>query len=169
MDKDSGKSKGFCFLKYEDQRSTVLAMDNLNGVQVGSRLIRVDHARYEPTEEPEIEEEEIGEVSKNLAQQYQDMVDDELKRYFANVESEDEIAKYKDADKIRYNPRNDSINNSTFNSVRKQNEEAQVEIDKAKENDQTEDEGEDKFEDPMVELLENKEKTMNKKRTIDDT
>ncbi|GMF52238.1 unnamed protein product [[Candida] boidinii] len=97
------------------------------------------------------------------------MVDDELKRYFANVESEDEIAKYKDADKIRYNPRNDSINNSTFNSARKQNEEAQVEIDKAKENDQTEDEGEDKFEDPMVELLENKEKTMNKKRTIDDT
>mgnify|MGYP003367475158 CR=1 FL=1 len=31
------------------------------------------------------------------------MVDNELKRDFASVESEDGIAKYKDADKIRYN------------------------------------------------------------------
>ncbi|GMF05861.1 unnamed protein product [[Candida] boidinii] len=97
------------------------------------------------------------------------MVDDELERDFANVESEDEIAKYKDANKIRYDPRNDPINNSTFNSVRKRNEEAQVEIDKGKEKDQTEDEGEDGFEVPMAEFLVNKEKTLNKKRTIDDT
>jgi RNA-binding motif X-linked protein 2 len=33
-DKATGKSKGFCFLCYEDQRSTVLAVDNLNGVKV---------------------------------------------------------------------------------------------------------------------------------------
>lgn len=33
-DKDTGKSKGFCFLAYEDQRSTVLAVDNFNGIQV---------------------------------------------------------------------------------------------------------------------------------------
>ena len=33
-DKKSGKSKGFCFLAYEDQRSTVLAVDNLNGFKV---------------------------------------------------------------------------------------------------------------------------------------
>jgi len=33
-DKKSGKSKGFCFLCYEDQRSTILAVDNLNGIQV---------------------------------------------------------------------------------------------------------------------------------------
>ncbi|OUM54851.1 hypothetical protein BVG19_g4287 [[Candida] boidinii] len=75
-EEDRGKSKGFCFLKYEDQRSTVLAVDNLNGVQVGSRRIRVDHTRYKPPKEPETEEEEIGEDSKNLAQQYQDMVDE---------------------------------------------------------------------------------------------
>ncbi|GME94907.1 unnamed protein product [[Candida] boidinii] len=65
------------------------------------------------------------------------MVVDELKKEFANVESKDEIAKYKDADKIRYNPTNDLINNST-NSVRRRNEEAQVEINKGNENDQTE-------------------------------
>ena len=33
-EKVSGKSKGFCFICYEDQRSTILAVDNLNGVKV---------------------------------------------------------------------------------------------------------------------------------------
>lgn len=42
-DKDSGKSKGFCFLCYEDQRSTILAVDNLNGIKILNRAIRVDH------------------------------------------------------------------------------------------------------------------------------
>lgn len=42
-DKDTGKSKGFCFLCYEDQRSTVLAVDNLNGIKILNRTIRVDH------------------------------------------------------------------------------------------------------------------------------
>ena len=33
-DKKTGKSKGFCFLAYEDQKSTVLAVDNFNGIKV---------------------------------------------------------------------------------------------------------------------------------------
>lgn len=33
-DKKTGKSKGFCFICYEDQRSTVLAVDNFNGIKV---------------------------------------------------------------------------------------------------------------------------------------
>ena len=33
-DKKTGKSKGFCFLAYENQRSTVLAVDNFNGIKV---------------------------------------------------------------------------------------------------------------------------------------
>ncbi|KAK7798816.1 hypothetical protein U0070_009180 [Myodes glareolus] len=41
-DKKPGKSKGFCFLCYEDQRSTVLAVDNLNGIKIKGRTIRVD-------------------------------------------------------------------------------------------------------------------------------
>ncbi|KAH7377002.1 U2 snRNP component IST3 [Plectosphaerella cucumerina] len=45
-DKETGKSKGFGWLKYEDQRSTDLAVDNLGGATIGSRLVRVDHARY---------------------------------------------------------------------------------------------------------------------------
>ncbi|PVU97214.1 hypothetical protein BB559_002113 [Furculomyces boomerangus] len=44
-DKETGKSKGFCFLQYEDQRSTVLAVDNFNGIKLVGRVIRVDHVR----------------------------------------------------------------------------------------------------------------------------
>ena len=33
-DKSSGKFKGYGFLCYEDQRSTILAVDNLNGIKV---------------------------------------------------------------------------------------------------------------------------------------
>jgi RNA-binding motif X-linked protein 2 len=42
-DKTTGKSKGFAFLAYEDQRSTVLAVDNLSGAKVAGRKIRVEH------------------------------------------------------------------------------------------------------------------------------
>ncbi|MCJ1298461.1 hypothetical protein MMC08_001251 [Hypocenomyce scalaris] len=45
-DKETGKSKGFAFLKYEDQRSTDLAVDNLGGASVLGRIIKVDHTRY---------------------------------------------------------------------------------------------------------------------------
>ncbi|KAJ8873044.1 hypothetical protein PR048_026660 [Dryococelus australis] len=41
-DKNTGKSKGFCFLCYEDQRSTVLAVDNFNGIK-GCDTQRVLH------------------------------------------------------------------------------------------------------------------------------
>jgi len=42
-DHGTGKSKGFGFLCYEDQRSTILAVDNLNGFKILNRMIRVDH------------------------------------------------------------------------------------------------------------------------------
>ncbi|KAK3674769.1 RNA-binding protein Cwf29 [Recurvomyces mirabilis] len=45
-DKETGKSRGFCFLKYEDQRSCDLAVDNLSGAGVMGRVISVDHTRY---------------------------------------------------------------------------------------------------------------------------
>lgn len=35
--------QGFCFIKYEDQRSTILAVDNFNGIELLGRTIRVDH------------------------------------------------------------------------------------------------------------------------------
>ncbi|KIY96477.1 RNA-binding motif protein, X-linked 2 [Monoraphidium neglectum] len=42
-DKATGKTKGFAFLAYDDQRSTVLAVDNLNGATVAGRKVRVEH------------------------------------------------------------------------------------------------------------------------------
>lgn len=38
-DKENGKSKGVAFLAYEDQRSTILAVDNLNGITVSTIVI----------------------------------------------------------------------------------------------------------------------------------
>mmetsp|Transcript_8624 Transcript_8624/g.12937 ORF Transcript_8624/g.12937 Transcript_8624/m.12937 type:complete len:249 (+) Transcript_8624:19-765(+) len=44
---DTGKSRGFAFVKYEDARSCVLAVDNLGGSCVLGRMLRVDHVeRY---------------------------------------------------------------------------------------------------------------------------
>lgn len=42
-DKKTGNSKGFAFLRYEDQRSTILAVDNFNGTKVLGRTLKVDH------------------------------------------------------------------------------------------------------------------------------
>ena len=55
-DKETGKSKGFAFLKYEDQRSTDLAVDNLGGASVLGRILKVDHTRYKRKDE----EAEVG-------------------------------------------------------------------------------------------------------------
>lgn len=49
-DRNTGKSKGFAFLKYEDQRSCDLAVDNLGGAEVLGRVLKVDHTRYKKME-----------------------------------------------------------------------------------------------------------------------
>jgi RNA-binding motif X-linked protein 2 len=55
-DKETGKSRGFAFLKYEDQRSTDLAVDNLGGATVMGRMLSVDHVRYKRREEEGVED-----------------------------------------------------------------------------------------------------------------
>ncbi len=57
-DKESGKSRGFAFLKYEDQRSTDLAVDNLGGASIMGKLLKVDHTRYKRRDGEEEEDEE---------------------------------------------------------------------------------------------------------------
>lgn len=42
-DKLTNKSKGFAFIKYEDNRSTILAVDNFNGTKLLGRTLRCDH------------------------------------------------------------------------------------------------------------------------------
>lgn len=73
-DKETGKPKGFAFLKYDDQRSTVLAVDNFNGATLLGRTLRVDHSRdyrqakkkrrREDESESEESEEELDEDGK---------------------------------------------------------------------------------------------------------
>ncbi|XP_068230728.1 RNA-binding motif protein, X-linked 2-like [Palaemon carinicauda] len=63
-DKKSGKSKGFAFLCYEDQRSTILAVDNLNGIKLVGRIIRVDH----------VEEYKVPKMSENMSTEQQALI-----------------------------------------------------------------------------------------------
>jgi len=61
-DKTTGKSKGFAFVCYEDQRSTNLAVDNMNGYSLLKRTLRVDHVdKYKaPKHFDEEEKDEDG-------------------------------------------------------------------------------------------------------------
>lgn len=56
-DKETGKSKGFAFLKYEDQRSTDLAVDNLGGATVMGRVLKVDHTKYKMRDDDQEEDQ----------------------------------------------------------------------------------------------------------------
>ena len=68
-DKKTGKSKGFAFLAYEDQRSTVLAVDNLSGARVAGRTIRVEHVDNYRKKRAEMEGEPIPEDSEDERQE----------------------------------------------------------------------------------------------------
>ncbi|KAI6657187.1 RNA-binding motif protein, X-linked 2 [Oopsacas minuta] len=60
-DKQTDKSRGYCFLCYADQRSTILAVDNLNGIKLCGRTIRVDHVKdYKQSKDGE--GIEVGEI-----------------------------------------------------------------------------------------------------------
>ncbi|KAG9453972.1 hypothetical protein H6P81_006876 [Aristolochia fimbriata] len=71
-DKATGKSKGFAFLAYEDQRSTVLAVDNLNGAKILGRIIRVDHvSKYKKKEEEDEEAEQQKREARGVCRAFQ--------------------------------------------------------------------------------------------------
>ena len=72
-DSDTGKSKGFAFVKYEDARSCVLAVDNLTGSVVLGRTLRVDHVE-----------------KYRLPKHVQDKEDEDEKQQQANNNSDDE-------------------------------------------------------------------------------
>ncbi|KAJ8598343.1 hypothetical protein CTAYLR_002985 [Chrysophaeum taylorii] len=51
-DRKTGTPRGWCWCKYVDQRSTILAVDNMAGVKLLGRTLRVDHCeRYKLPEE----------------------------------------------------------------------------------------------------------------------
>jgi RNA-binding motif X-linked protein 2 len=61
-DKETGKSRGFAWIKYEDQRSCDLAVDNLGGASIMDRVLRVDHARYKPKDDEDMRDNTMGEL-----------------------------------------------------------------------------------------------------------
>jgi RNA-binding motif X-linked protein 2 len=61
-DKETGKSRGFAWIKYEDQRSCDLAVDNLGGSTIMDRVLRVDHARYKPNDDEDMRDNTMGEL-----------------------------------------------------------------------------------------------------------
>ncbi|XP_058109150.1 zinc finger CCCH domain-containing protein 25 [Magnolia sinica] len=71
-DKGTGKSKGFAFLAYEDQRSTILAVDNLNGAKLLDRIVRVDHVtKYKKKEEEDEEKEQQKREARGVCRAFQ--------------------------------------------------------------------------------------------------
>lgn len=67
-DKETGKSRGFAWIKYEDQRSCDLAVDNLGGATFMDRVLRVDHARYKPKDDEDMRDNTMGEPEADLGQ-----------------------------------------------------------------------------------------------------
>lgn len=71
-DKGTGKSKGYAFLAYEDQRSTILAVDNLNGAQVLGRTIMVSHrGEYKKHEEEDEEMRQRNREARGVCRAFQ--------------------------------------------------------------------------------------------------
>jgi RNA-binding motif X-linked protein 2 len=65
-DKETGKSRGFAFLKYEDQRSTDLAVDNLGGTVIMGRTLKVDHTRYKKKDDQPDEGVDLTQEAKQI-------------------------------------------------------------------------------------------------------
>lgn len=80
-DRETGKSKGFGYLKYEDQRSTILAVDNLNGVDVLGRKLRIDHTYFKiPEDEDPTKLEEEMSFDEEIEQKWRTEVEKAKKR-----------------------------------------------------------------------------------------
>jgi RNA-binding motif protein, X-linked 2 len=96
VEKRPGQSKGWAWLKYEDERSSVLAVDNLNGIMVGGRTISVDY--YVPRDR-NVDIDRRREEQKQIVDAYeqyksQQEVNVELEQETTNAE-EDPMAKYR--------------------------------------------------------------------------
>lgn len=76
-DKKTGKSKGFGFLCYQNNKSTILAVDNFNGIKLCGHTIRVDHvANYRPPKQ----ESESDEDGSDSAEDIMDVINPKRKK-----------------------------------------------------------------------------------------
>ena len=95
-DSKTGKSKGFGFICYEDQRSTILAIDNLNGSNICNRMLLVDHIeQYKiPKEYFEYDENNENKIYKPTGPDGKGwgefrVLSEEDKKYFEKLEKEE--------------------------------------------------------------------------------
>ncbi|AET39507.1 U2 snRNP complex subunit IST3 Ecym_4467 [Eremothecium cymbalariae DBVPG len=88
-DRDTGESRGFGYLKYEDQRSTILAVDNLNGAKICGRTLKVDHTFYHPrNEDVDYMNEMKLQLSKDVIREPLHKVDSELQSVSSKCKKE---------------------------------------------------------------------------------
>ncbi len=74
-DKESGAPKGFAFLAYEQQKSTILAVDNFQGIRLAGSSLRIDHVlKYKSPQEIEAERER----RRRERTKYADLISEEL-------------------------------------------------------------------------------------------
>ena len=94
-DKKTGKPRGFAFLAYEDQRSTVLAVDNLNGIELCGRTIMVDHVKqYKiPREFMQLSDHDDSDDEKKKRKESKGGDDEEEKKEEESSSSEDDEVK----------------------------------------------------------------------------
>ncbi|KAJ2194875.1 RNA-binding protein Cwf29, partial [Coemansia sp. RSA 518] len=96
-DKDTHKSKGYAFVQYEDQRSTVLAVDNLNGARVLGRTLRVDHVKAyrQPKQgDDELPTERVMNAAPEVVEVRSERSDDEEVMQEAGIDPDDPMAAY---------------------------------------------------------------------------
>ena len=91
-DESTGKSKGFCFLKYEDARSAILAVDNMNGVSLLGKVLRVDH-KLEYKRPEKRKKEGQGNEERNETTESSQFIRQEGLDVFGQIEREKERAK----------------------------------------------------------------------------
>ncbi|KAG9670801.1 RNA-binding domain-containing protein, partial [Aureobasidium melanogenum] len=87
-DKETGKSRGFCWLKYEDQRSCDLAVDNLGGATVMGKMLAVDHTRYKKRDDEDEDEGYVGQDKQIAGADAQESEPEEERRPLINEEIE---------------------------------------------------------------------------------
>ena len=101
-DKETGASRGFAFLAYANQKSSILAVDNLNGIEISGRQIRVDHVL--DYKSPEARQEEKSQRF-NRKEKYSDMISEDLfSRAFASFQSSGQLKEEMGSDTIRKAP-----------------------------------------------------------------
>jgi RNA-binding motif X-linked protein 2 len=103
-DKETGKSKGFAFLKYEDQRSTDLAVDNLGGTSIMGRTLKVDHTRYKKKDDEAEEGHDLKGIDEDAPEEHRDRNESSAKLDRPLLKEEKELAKMLQDDENEEDP-----------------------------------------------------------------